>query len=93
MKPAHSTKDWPLCLPQNGITPTAAHYAGCAVVWPSPFYTPLSSPSEGLDHHVDMPSRPPQRSTLSISNQTSHQGFNSRTHKLFFPVISIFICI
>ena len=38
----------------------------------------------GVDHHVDMPSRPPQRSTLSISNQTSHQGFNSRTHKPFF---------
>ena len=49
-----------------------------------PFYALLSSPSEGLDHHADMPSRPPQWSTLSISNQTSDQGLNSRTHKPFF---------
>ena len=54
MKPAHSTKDLPLCLPQNRITPTAAHYAG-TLVWLSPSYILLSSPSEELDCHADMP--------------------------------------
>ena len=59
MQPVHSTKDWPLCSPQNGINPTLAHCAGCAVIWLSPCYVLQSSPSEELDRYVGMPSRSP----------------------------------
>ena len=48
-------------------------------------YALLSSPSEGLDRHADMPSRPPQWSTLSTLNQTFHQVFSlTLEHKSFF---------
>ena len=42
----------------------------------------LSSPSEGLDRHADMPSRSPQWSTLSTSNQAFHQLL-THEHKPF----------
>ena len=86
-KPAHSTKDWPPCSPLNGITPTAAHCAGCVVVWLSPSYVLLSSPSEELDHRVDMPSELPQRSTSLTPNRTFHLMSNMNTNlslSLFF---------
>ena len=42
-------------LPQKGITPAAAHCAGCALVWLSPSHVLLSSLSEEFDCRVDMP--------------------------------------
>ena len=77
-------------LPQNGITPTAAHYAGCTVVWLSLSYVLLSSPSEELNRHADMPWRSPQWSTSLTSNQTFHLLFNSWTQTNLFPVIFYF---
>ena len=89
-RPAHSTKDWLLCLPQNGITPTAPHYAGYAVVWLSPSYVLLSSPLEELDHHADMPSGSLLLSTSSTSNPTFHLLSNSLLTQafLFLPLLS-----